>query len=255
MVMHIATRRVLLNSARAIPAFHPTDLTGLVALYDISDLSTLKVERTGASATTPSSVDGVVGTDLDLSGNAYHMAAGSDAARPLLKTSGGLYWLQPDGVDDYLKSSSTASPGNDVTMMVAFRAPSTAPNYTTLFGMVTTNFTNVATFVFAKKDAANQYGLWADGDFRLGATYTAGTDYVVEFVKSGTTITRRINGASEATYTGTNRSISGPPRFSEASPFSNNARFYGAMIVSRALVGAELTNSRAFWAQRAGVTL
>jgi len=54
------------------------------ALYDPSDLSTLYQQRTGAAATTPSAVGGVVGTMLDLSGRGNHATAPSDAARPLL---------------------------------------------------------------------------------------------------------------------------------------------------------------------------
>jgi hypothetical protein len=67
-----------------------------------SDLGTLFQERTGASATTPSEVDGVVGTMLDKSGNGHHFVAPSDDARPLLRNSGSLYWLEFDGVDDTL---------------------------------------------------------------------------------------------------------------------------------------------------------
>jgi hypothetical protein len=54
------------------------------ALYDPSVLTSGFQERTGAAATTPSAVGGVVGTKLDLSGNANHATSPSDAARPLL---------------------------------------------------------------------------------------------------------------------------------------------------------------------------
>src|SRR5690606_34059523 len=90
------------------PSFHPTQLPGLVALYDISDLSSLFVERTGASASTPASIDGVVGTVLDLSGNGYHLTASSDAARPLLRQSGGLYSVEFDGTDDSLNIGTSS---------------------------------------------------------------------------------------------------------------------------------------------------
>lgn len=95
----------LSNAAVMVRSFHPRQLDGLVALYDISDLSKLFEERTGASATTPASVDGVVGTALDLSGNGHHLTATSDAARPLLKSEGGRFWLEFDGVDDYLQTA------------------------------------------------------------------------------------------------------------------------------------------------------
>lgn len=94
-------RRFLLFGGEASP-FDPTKLPNLVALYDISDLSTLFVERTGASASTPASVDGVVGTVLDLSGNGNHAVAPSDEARPILRRNGSIYYLEWDEVDDGL---------------------------------------------------------------------------------------------------------------------------------------------------------
>jgi hypothetical protein len=54
------------------------------ALYDPSVLTSVFQERTGAAATTPSTVGGVVGTLRDLSGRGNHATAPSDAARPLL---------------------------------------------------------------------------------------------------------------------------------------------------------------------------
>lgn len=112
-------RRFLLSGGEASP-FDPTKLPNLVALYDISDLSTLFVERTGASASTPASVNGVVGTVLDLSGNGNHATAPSDAARPILRESNGLYWLEGDGVDDLLQTGPTFQVAYGSTIAAAF---------------------------------------------------------------------------------------------------------------------------------------
>ena len=72
--------------------------------YDPSDLTTMFQDRAG---TTPVTTDGqTVGKILDKSGNDNHAVAPSDAARPLYKTSGGLHWLQFDGVDDSLSTAS-----------------------------------------------------------------------------------------------------------------------------------------------------
>lgn len=70
---------------------------GPVALYDISQLDTLYADRS-ATPSTPASVDGVVGTILDLSGNDNHAIASSDAARGILRTDGTYYWIEPDGL-------------------------------------------------------------------------------------------------------------------------------------------------------------
>ena len=55
-----------------------------VALYDISQLDTLFLDRS-ATPSTPASIDGVVGTILDLSGNANHLVAADDDYRPILR--------------------------------------------------------------------------------------------------------------------------------------------------------------------------
>jgi len=112
-------------------AFHPRQLPGLIALYDISDLSSLFVERTGASATTPAQVGGVVGTVRDLSGNGHHLTAPSDAARPILRTGSGFYWLESDGVDDYLRVTL----GGIQFASVALRELSGIPDFGTYLGV------------------------------------------------------------------------------------------------------------------------
>ena len=70
--------------------------------YDPSDLSTLFQE----DGTTPAVVDGVVGKVLDKSGNGNHIVQTTDTKCPILKQDGGLYYLDFDGVDDGLVSSS-----------------------------------------------------------------------------------------------------------------------------------------------------
>ena len=73
------------------------------AWYDPSDLTTMFQDRAG---TMPVTADGqTVGKILDKSGRGNHAVAPSDAARPLYKTSGGLDWLQFDGVDDSLSTA------------------------------------------------------------------------------------------------------------------------------------------------------
>lgn len=65
------------------------------------------------AGTTAAAVDGdPVGRVDDLSGNARHLLQSTAAARPVYRTSGGLHWLEFDGVDDRLRVtwSSTAQP-------------------------------------------------------------------------------------------------------------------------------------------------
>lgn len=72
------------------------------AWYDPSDLSTLFQE----DGTTPAVVDGIVGKVLDKSGNGNHIVQTTDTKCPILKQDGSLYYLDFDGTDDGLKTSS-----------------------------------------------------------------------------------------------------------------------------------------------------
>jgi hypothetical protein len=72
---------------------------------DPSDLSTLFQDSAG---TTPVTADGhPVGKILDKSGNGYHASQSTASKRPLYRTSGGLSWLEFDGVDDSLSLSGS----------------------------------------------------------------------------------------------------------------------------------------------------
>jgi hypothetical protein len=74
------------------------------AWYDPSDLSTLFQDAAG---TTPVTADGQpVGRMLDKSGRGNHATQSIDAARPTYKTSGGLHWLEFDGIDDFLQTGN-----------------------------------------------------------------------------------------------------------------------------------------------------
>jgi hypothetical protein len=92
----------------AASAFDPLSLSPYLWL-DPSDLSTLFQERTGASATTPAGVDDPVGSMFDKGSAAVWWVAPSDAARPILRSAGGLYWLEFDGVDAGLSATVAVS--------------------------------------------------------------------------------------------------------------------------------------------------
>lgn len=80
-------------------------------LFDISVANTLYQERTGASATTPSAVGDPVGSLKNLGTAGGWAVAPSDLARPTLRSSGGLYWLETDGSNDRMTISITATAG------------------------------------------------------------------------------------------------------------------------------------------------
>jgi len=72
--------------------------------FDPSDLSTMFQDSTG---TIPVTADGQsVGLIRDKSGNSNHASQTNAVKRPIYKASGGLHWLQFDGVDDALSTGN-----------------------------------------------------------------------------------------------------------------------------------------------------
>ncbi len=82
-------------------AFTPASLSP-TAWYDPSDLATVWQD---SARTTPASVNGVVGAIDDKSGNGKHLLQATTAAKPVLRQSGALYWLEFDGVDDFMETA------------------------------------------------------------------------------------------------------------------------------------------------------
>lgn len=87
-------------------AWTPTPLFGsgeAGGWYDPSDLSTVWQD---SARTTPGVVDSPVGALDDKSGNGHHLLQATAGMRPILRSDGTLYWLEKDGVDDFLASAS-----------------------------------------------------------------------------------------------------------------------------------------------------
>lgn len=74
------------------------------AWYDPSDLDTLYTDDGVTNVATDG--DAVYRMD-DKSGNGHHLRQATAAARPVYRTAGGLHWLQFDGVDDVIITSTS----------------------------------------------------------------------------------------------------------------------------------------------------
>ncbi|MBS0371887.1 MAG: hypothetical protein JSS57_22110 [Proteobacteria bacterium] len=84
--------------------------------YDPSDLSSMFQDSAG---TTPAVVDQAVGYIADKSGNGNHAKQSITASKPILRLSGGLYYLQFDGVDDFLVTGNIDFTATDKMTVVA----------------------------------------------------------------------------------------------------------------------------------------
>lgn len=74
-------------------------------IYDISDFSTMFQDYAGTTSVT--AIAQPVGKILDISGNGNHAYQATSASRPILRQDGsGYYYLEFDGIDDFLETSA-----------------------------------------------------------------------------------------------------------------------------------------------------
>lgn len=133
--------RVLAATVPVVPApFTPASLSP-TAWYDPSDLATVWED---SGRTIPASVNGVVGALDDKSGNGRHLVQATTAAKPMLRQSAALYYLEFDGVDDAMASTAT------VNLAV----------FSTLGFSLAFTPVAIASFVFQHGNAAGSTGLY-----------------------------------------------------------------------------------------------
>lgn len=230
-------------------AFNPASLfaSGEVgAVYDFSNLSTLFEERT-AGGTTPSSVNGVIGTVRDLSGLGNHWVAVSDAARPLLKLSGGVYYADADGIDD--RMTATIAMTLPVTRLSCIRQATWSTGERILYGGVANSF-------LGQNNSTPQIAIFNATWGAVNGNASVGAFAVVaeQFGTSGTTgASLQVNNTTATTHTGTYSNHTMISTSDGASP--GDIDYAAVIIINRALTAEELTNCKAWLAQRGGVTL
>lgn len=223
--------------------FSPLSLSPHLWL-DPSDLTTLRQERTGASATTPSVVDGVVGTMLDKSGNGHHVVAPSDAARPILRSSGAMYWLELDGSDDTLAVSyALAQPWDRIS---AWRIL-TKTNGRRLLGA-----SGGVGQIFTEGGAAEDLHMFSGAELTIATTPNQDVDFILTERHSGANSRGAIDAGS---YVTGNAGASDATGFIITGADPINSRFYGAVKVARALMDAETTQLRTYLAAKQGRVL
>lgn len=87
------------------------------AWYDPSDLSSMNTKHDGSGAVP--AVGDPVGYIADKSGRGNHAKQTTDTARPTLQLAAGRYYLQFDGVDDFLVTNAIDFTGTDKMTVVA----------------------------------------------------------------------------------------------------------------------------------------
>lgn len=242
--------------------------------FDPATLSTMKQERTGASATTPAAVDSPVGSHLNRGSLGGWATAPSDAARPILRSSGGLYWLEFDGTDDCLSWGAemlgllNAAPGCTLVAARRVTAITGASQFIQFISRNVGGSTRNVSYVIAttgfptmgarRLDADGFVLISDDAAASIVATQvqTAITDYAnsnadlyLDGVNVATSAAFLTDGTTSATasvdaYTGSGGA---------ASFFGG--RIYDALALGRAITAPERSTLEAFIAGKSGVTL
>lgn len=231
------------DSGRA-PPIDPLTLSPTV-WYDPSDLSTLWQDTAGTVAVT---TDGqAVARINDKSGNAYHLTHGTAANRPLYKTSGGLHWLDFDGVDDFLSIAAGPTIAQPDTMVAAILFENAA-------GSIATIWDSSGADQLMGSMSSNNYRIFAGTASVSGGTRNAAAHVMYGFA----------NGASSTLKIDNIQVASGDPGtanfntalylgcYGGASQFVDG-RFYGGGIIPRALTTAEEAGLFSHLAIKAGI--
>ena len=275
---------VALDPDAAISELFRTGTPGVYyegAWYDPSDLTTVWQDAAG---TTPATAGDPVGRIDDKSGNGNHATQSTATARPTLQTSGGLYYLDFDGVDDYLQGPTHPFTFTGPVSFYTGFSPTSTKVYSTLFsaGATTSGASNQQkTMAFQYSSSASIPGvnrpsfatdIWTPSGIYTSTTspLVTGTDYVAGFVisnwsthrSSGTTA--RINGGGQtiSTYGPSDpTSLNASPTYigvfdpvALSTSFSD-ANIYGMIVLDRTLTAGEIDDVEAYLAAKSGVTL
>ncbi|MBC7156675.1 MAG: hypothetical protein H5U20_04065 [Rhodobacteraceae bacterium] len=233
------------------------------AIHDPSDLSSLWQDTAG---TVPAVVGQAVARIDDLSGNGNHATQATVAKQPILRTAGGLLYLDFDGIDDAMQTGvvswggatavsvlAAAHKTSSATAMLLESGPDANTTAGTFFLTLPINTTHGDRFNVRGASAfryANQVNI-APFTGIYSAVWDFGTD----------AFSARSNGVAMSTITGgtfgggamSDQILYLGARAGSSIPFQG--RFYGAILVGRALSTSEVAQAEAWLANKAGVTL
>lgn len=241
------------NTGASIPVL-PFNPAGLFAggevgcWYDPSDLASMFQDVAG---TLPAVVDAPVARINDKSGGLRHAFVSATSARPMLRRDGARFYLEFDGIDDYLRAIFTIA--NPFTRISAIRQITWA-DQDRIFGAAAT----ISNGELIQRTASPQIALLTSTSSAAANNTGApiGVDAVVSehFSAAGQTLAINNNNPTTAgAGTGAPGGVTlGASRFN-----TNNAniRFYGTVMIARDLTGDETLNARYFVAEKGGVTL
>ncbi|HEX8214267.1 MAG TPA: hypothetical protein VF582_02215 [Allosphingosinicella sp.] len=215
------------------------------AWYDPADLSSMFQDAAGTSA---AAADAPVGLIRDKSGRGNHAIQATATARPMLrKDSSGRFYLEFDGVDDFLRATfAIAQPWDRVS---ALRQLSWT-EFDRMFGGVTVDTGNLYQRVGSPTLSIRSGG----GAPIDNSAAPLGTNAVVIERHNGAASRIGVNIGAYAMGDGGGVTPGGITLGSrDTGANAGNLRLFGLCMVGRALGDAEIVRLRRFMAGRAGI--
>jgi hypothetical protein len=237
--LHGFNRRAVVAAA---PGYDPS----IYAYWlDPSDLSSMKQDRTGASATTAAAVDSPVGSWFNKGTAGGWLTAPSDAARPILRQSGALFYLEFDGASNYFSLPATISITTDMTFVRGAHRTAVQDNS----GMATSTdrpyeaYWAGDNFVYVALGTAND---------RLSSVTHATGAYVLTSIRNSTNEIVRKDGS--ALFTNAAQTVAGSlTLFGRTVIYSSAGYVYGHIFDPTALTGTVLDDAEAYMATQSGL--
>jgi len=182
----------------------------------------------------------------------FHAIAPSDAARPLYQTAGGLHWLAPDGVDDWMQVLPVCDLGETWSHVGGWTA-----NTSTRRAFATSNAFQGALYA----NGPNWAWRNAAATFEVITSNGITSPHVLTIEQLNTNaLQAALNGVQSAAIVPWDDSaaIQGLALFTENNSLivqPHDGRFYGGTWINRALTTTERANTETYIAGLTGVTL
>lgn len=201
----------------------------------------------------------------DLSGNGHHATQATESKRPVLRESGGLYYLEFDGAEDALQTASIDFSGsNEMSVFAGVTKKGTVlGNLVELSASITSN---TGAFVLSAPTGANdRYGYNSKGTVLASAFvigYTAPTTNILTGISKISTdyLLGRVDGADSFSSSGDqgsgnygNHALNIGARNGSLSYFNGN--LFALIIRGAVSTPTEVTDTESFIAEKTGVTL
>jgi hypothetical protein len=235
----------------AAPAWSPAELFAASEQgiwLDPSDLSTVFTDTAG---TTPAVVGDPVARINDKSGRGNHATQSISAARPILRESGGRYYLEFDGVDDFLLPPSGMTSTWTVAHAMSGQRQTTGGTGAVISRWGTVNLQDHEPF---SNELYSSFGKTTRNKF---GSLLVDVSYVIEYQANASDLIARVNGIqSGSTFASTTGWRTQP--YIGGGALSQNyfkGNMYSVLVINRVLSAPESVLLREHTAIKTGVTL